>query len=146
MNDTEIPRDTEQVAAVGEPASVKRAVLNQRRAVILAFVLAVGAFWVTFGDWLMGALAAAGVALGLVNHILTEYAIQKAIAAENPATRNAYARSSLIRLAIISVAAFALASAFWDEGGVGVLFGLALFHLIALTLTAIPLLKEVRNS
>jgi peptidoglycan/LPS O-acetylase OafA/YrhL len=146
MNDTEIPRDTEQVAAVGEPASVKRAVLNQRRAVILAFVLAVGAFWVTFGDWLMGALAAAGVALGLINHILTEYAIQKAIAAENPATRNAYARSSLIRLAIISVAAFALASAFWDEGGVGVLFGLALFHLIALTLTAIPLLKEVRNS
>jgi peptidoglycan/LPS O-acetylase OafA/YrhL len=146
MNDTEIPRDTEQVAAVGEPASVKRAVLNQRRAVILALVLAVGAFWVTFGDWLMGALAAAGVALGLINHILTDYAIQKAIAAENPATRNAYARSSLIRLAIISVAAFVLASAFWDEGGVGVLFGLALFHLIALTLTAIPLLKEVRNS
>ena len=146
MNDTEIPRDTEQVAAAGEPASVKRAVLNQRRAIVLAFVLAVGAFWVTFGNWQMGALAAAGVALGLANHILTEYAIQKAIAADNPATRNAYARSSLMRLAVISVAAFALAAAFWDEGGVGVIFGLALFHLIALTLTAIPLLKEVRNS
>ena len=146
MNDTETPRDTEQVAAAGEPASVKRAVLNQRRAIVLALVLAVGAFWVTFGDWTQGALAAAGVVLGLINHILTEYAIQKAIAADNPATRNAYARSSLMRLAIISVAAFALAAAFWDEGGVGVLFGLALFHLIALTLTAIPLLKEVRNS
>ena len=42
--------------------------------------------------------------------------------------------------------AFALATAFWDKGGVGVLFGLAIFHLIALTLTAIPLLREVRNS
>lgn len=130
----------------GPPASMSRAVLNQKRAIFLALVLAVGAFWVTFGNWTQGALAAAGVGLGLVNHILTEYAIQKAIAAENPATRNAYARSSLIRLALISVAAFSLAAAFWEQGGVGVLFGLAIFHLIALTLTAIPLLKEVRNS
>ena len=123
-----------------------RAVLNQRRAIILALVLSVGAFWVTFGNWTQGALAAAGVALGLVNHILTEYAIQKAIAAEDAVTRNAYARSSLLRLAVISLAAFTLAAVFWDQGGIGVLFGLAIFHLVALTLTAIPLLKEVRNS
>jgi len=129
-----------------EPASLGRAVLNQRRAIILALVLAVGAFWVTFGDWQMGALAAAGVALGLANHILTEYAIQKAISADDPVTRNAYARSSLIRLGVISLAAFALAAVFWEQGGIGVLFGLAIFHLIALTLTAIPLLREVRNS
>ena len=146
MNDTEIPRDTEQVAPAGEPASVKRAVLNQRRAIVLALVLAVGAFWVTFGDWAQGALAAAGVVLGLINHILTEYAIQKAIAADDPVTRNAYARSSLLRLSVVSLAAFALAAVFWTQGGIAVLFGLALFHLIALTLTAIPLLKEVRNS
>ena len=146
MNDIDTPRDAEQSATPAEPASVTRAVLNQRRAIVLALVLSVGAFWVTFGDWQMGALAAAGVALGLVNHILTEYAIQKAIAAEDPVTRNAYARSSLIRLGLISVAAFGLATAFWDQGGVGVLFGLAIFHLIALTLTAIPLLREVRNS
>jgi hypothetical protein len=120
--------------------------LNQRRAVVLALVLAVGAFWVTFGNWQMGALAAAGVTLGLINHILTEYAIQKAIAADDPVTRNAYARSSLLRLGLISIVAFALAAVFWEQGGVAVLFGLAFFHLIALTLTAIPLLREVRNS
>ena len=142
MNDTETPKD---VAPVG-PASLGRALRNQRRAVILAIVLAVGAFWVTFGNWRMGALAAAGVALGLINHILTEYAIQKAIGAEDPVTRNAYARSSLLRLGVISVAAFALAVVFWEQGGIAVLFGLAVFHLIALTLTAIPLLREVRNS
>jgi hypothetical protein len=146
VNDTELPKGAEQAAGpVAEP-SVARAVLNQRRAVVLALVLAVGAFWVTFGNWQMGALAAAGVTLGLLNHVLTEYAIQKAIAAVDPVTRNAYARSSLIRLGLISVIAFALAAVFWEQGGVAVLFGLALFHLIALTLTAIPLLREVRNS
>jgi peptidoglycan/LPS O-acetylase OafA/YrhL len=142
MNDTETPRDV----APGGPASLGRAIRNQLRAVILALVLAVGAFWVTFGNWTQGALAAAGVALGLINHILTEFAIQKAISAEDPVTRNAYARSSLLRLAVISLAAFALAAVFWEQGGIGVLFGLAIFHLIALTLTAIPLLREVRNS
>lgn len=148
MNDTELPKGAEQAAGpVAEP-SVARAVLNQRRAIILALVLITGAFWVTVpsSTWQMGALAAAGVTLGLLNHVLTEYAIQKAIAAEDPVTRNAYARSSLIRLGLISVIAFALAAVFWEQGGVAVLFGLAFFHLIALTLTAIPLLREVRNS
>lgn len=146
MNDVELPQGAEHSAEpVAEP-SVARAVLNQRRAVVLALVLAVGAFWVTFGNWQMGVLAAAGVTLGLINHILTEYAIQKAIAADDPVTRNAYARSSLLRLGLISIVALALAAVFWEQGGVAVLFGLAFFHLIALTLTAIPLLREVRNS
>jgi len=148
VNDTIQPHGAEQQdqPVPVEPASLGRAVLNQRRAIVLALVLAVGAFWVTFGNWQMGALAAAGVALGLINHVLTEYAIQKAIAAEDPVTRNAYARSSLLRLGVVSLAAFALAAVFWEQGGIGVLFGLAIFHLIALTLTAIPLLREVRNS
>jgi peptidoglycan/LPS O-acetylase OafA/YrhL len=77
---------------------------------------------------------------------MTEFAIQKAIASDDPITRNAYARSSLIRLGIISLAAFALTVVFFDNGGIFVLFGLATFHLIALALTAIPLLREVRNS
>jgi peptidoglycan/LPS O-acetylase OafA/YrhL len=150
MNDTMNPQEEAGQDAVeripGPPASVTRAVLNQRRALMLAAILIIGAFWVTFGEWTKGALIAAGVALGAVNHIMTEYAIQKAIAAEDAVTRNAYARSSLLRLAVISLAAFALTVVFWDQGGVGVLFGLAIFHLIALALTAIPLLREVRNS
>lgn len=157
MNDTIQPNDeaTQHDAAddafervPGPPASIPRAVANQRRAIVLAAVLVAGAFWVTvpMGEWVMGTLIAAGVLLSLANHIMTEYAIQKAIAADDPVTRNAYARSSLLRLAVISLAAFALTVVFWDQGGVGVLFGLAIFHLIALALTAIPLLREVRNS
>lgn len=155
MNDTMNPQNESAAAAddevrhvPGPPASVVRAVTNQRRAIILAAVLVAGAFWVTvpMGKLIMGVLVAAGVLIGLANHIMTEYAIQKAIAAEDPVTRNAYARSSLVRLGIISLAAFALTMVFWDQGGVGVLLGLAIFHLIALALTAIPLLREVRNS
>lgn len=133
------------LASPSAPPSLRRAVLNQRRALLLAAILVVGSFWVTLGDWDKGALLAAGVVLGAINHVMTEYAIQKAVASDDPVTRNAYARSSLMRLALISVVAFALAAGFWDRGGVCVLFGLAIFHLIALALTAIPLLREVRN-
>ena len=146
MNDTVKPDEVQHVP--GPPASVVRAIANQRRAIILAAVLMAGAFWVTvpMGKWTMGVLVATGVTIGLANHVMTEYAIQKAIAAEDPVTRNAYARSSLLRLGVISLVAFALTMVFWDQGGVGVLLGLAIFHLIALALTAIPLLREVRNS
>ena len=148
MNDVTAPGVHEP--SMGSPSmgspSMGSAVLNQRRALILAAVLILGAFWVTFGEWTHGALAAAGVMLGAINHVLTEYAIQKAVASGDAISRNTYARSSLLRLAAISLAAFALATAFWDRGGIGVLFGLAVFHLIALALTAIPLLREVRNS
>lgn len=145
MNDVDVPKGDAQAPA---PASMSRAIINQRRAAILAAALIAGGFWVAgpLGEWQSGGMFAAGAFLGLVNHVLTEFAIQKAIASEDPVTRNAYARSSLIRLAVISLAAFALTVAFFDNGGIFVLFGLATFHLIALALTAIPLLKEVRNS
>jgi hypothetical protein len=145
VNDVDVPKGDAQAPA---PASMGRAIINQRRAAILAAVLIVGGFWVAgpLAEWQSGVMFAAGVFLGLVNHVLTEFAIQKAIASEDAVTRNAYARSSLIRLSVISLAAFALTVAFFDNGGIFVLFGLATFHLIALALTAIPLLREVRNS
>jgi peptidoglycan/LPS O-acetylase OafA/YrhL len=144
VNDIETPGDLAPVAS----ASLGRAIRNQHRAAILAAVLIAGGFWVAgpMGEWQSGGMFAAGVFLGLVNHVMTEFAIQKAIASDDPITRNAYARSSLIRLGIISLAAFALTVVFFDNGGIFVLFGLATFHLIALALTAIPLLREVRNS
>jgi hypothetical protein len=151
VNDTINPQGADQQASPAvpaQPASLARAVVNQRRAAVLAAVLMAGGFWVAgpMGEWLSGAFFAAGVGLGLLNQVLTEYAIQKAIASEDPVTRNAYARSSLLRLGVISLLAFTLVVMFFDDGGIFVLFGLASFHLIALTLTAIPLLREVRKS
>ena len=138
MNDTPVPMP---------PASIGRAVRNQRRAVLLAAALVVASIWVSIplGEWRIGLFLAAGFALGLLNHVLTEYALQKAISSGSPVTRQAYASSSLLRLAIISALGLAIAAIYWPDGA-AVIFGLAIFHMIALTLTAIPLLREVRKS
>ena len=149
MNDT-IPGSSD--AAPGDvapvpPASMARAVRNQRSAVMLAAGLVVAAIWVSIplGEWRIGVFLAAGFVLGLVNHIGTEYALQRAIASGNLVTRQMWASSSLLRLALVSVAGFAIAAIFWSDGA-AVIFGIAIFHMVALTLTAIPLLREVRKS
>ena len=138
MNDAPVPMP---------PATIGRAVRNQRRAVLLAGALVVASIWISIplGEWRIGLFLAAGFLLGLLNHVLTEYALQKAISSGNPVTRQAYASSSLLRLALISVLALAVAAIYWPDGA-AVIFGLAIFHMIALTLTAIPLLREVRKS
>jgi hypothetical protein len=137
MNDT---------APIPSP-SIGRAIGNQRRAVMLAAGLVVAAVWISIplGEWRIGLFLAAGFILGLVNHVGTEYALQMAIASGDPMTRQMWASSSLMRLAIVSIVGFAIAAIFWSDGA-AVIFGIAIFHLIALTLTAIPLLREVRNS
>ena len=129
------------------PATIGRALRNQRRAVMLAAGLIVASIWISIplGEWRIGLFLAAGFVLGLLNHVLTEYALQKAISSGDPMTRQAYASSSLLRLALISVLALAVAAIYWPDGA-AVIFGLAIFHMIALTLTAIPLLREVRKS
>jgi uncharacterized membrane protein YedE/YeeE len=53
-------------------------------------------------------------------------------------------RSTMLRLAVVSVVAIAIAIV-WRPYGVGVLLGLAIFRLIALVMTTIPLLKELKN-
>ena len=143
MNDTTPIRDG---AAPMPPPSFGRAVHNQRRAGLLGFGLVVAAVWISIplGEWRIGLFLAGGFVLGLLNHVLTEYAMQKAISSGNPVTRQAYASSSLWRLALISVIAFAVAAIYWPDGA-AVMFGLAIFHMIALMLTAIPLLREVRK-
>jgi hypothetical protein len=53
-------------------------------------------------------------------------------------------RSTMVRRVIVNVVAVAAAVLFWPEG-IGVLLGLAVFRLIALTMTTIPLLKELKS-
>jgi hypothetical protein len=130
-----------------EPASVARTLRNQKPAIWLGLTLVVAAVWISIplGEWRIGLFLAAGFVLGLLNHLMTEYAMQKAIASGDMVTKQAWASSSLLRLAFISVLAFAIAFIYWSDGA-AVIFGLAIFHMIALTLTAIPLLREVRKA
>lgn len=123
------------------------AVKRQRRAMLLALALAVAALWISIpmGRWEVGVFVALGAGLGLVNHLLTEASLVRSVDAGDLLTRKQYALSSLVRLLGISLVAVALAVVFWPDGAT-VLLGLALFHTIALVLTGLPLLREIKNS
>jgi hypothetical protein len=50
----------------------------------------------------------------------------------------------MVRLVVLTVVAVGVAVLFWPDG-IGVLLGLAVFRLIALVMTTIPLLKELKE-
>lgn len=124
-----------------------RAARNQKRAALLALLMSVAALWIAIpmGEWQIGVFVAVGFVLGLVNHLLTEYTLMRSVDSGDPLTRKQFAMSSLVRLMGISLVAFALAAVFWPDGAT-VLLGLALFHLITLVFTGIPLIKEIKKT
>jgi hypothetical protein len=85
------------------------------------------------------------VLLGLVNHLVTEFWLLRIITGGAQPTRGQLTRTTIVRLAVLSVVAIAAAVAFWPAG-IGLLLGLAIFRLISLVMTALPLLKELKNT
>ena len=126
---------------------VLRAVRNQDRTLLLALGMCIAAVWIAtpMGEWEIGVFVAIGVVLGLVNHVLTELFLLRSVEGSDLITRKQFAMSSLVRLMGVSLVAVALAVAFWPDGAT-VLLGLALFHLITLVLTGLPLLKEIKKA
>jgi hypothetical protein len=127
-------------------SSLARAFLNQRRSVLLALALCVAAAWISvpLGRWQVGVFVSLGILLSLVNHVLTEQTLLSSVEGGDLLTRKQYATTALVRLLAISLVAVVLAVAFWPTGA-AVFLGLALFHLIALVFTGIPLLKEINK-
>jgi hypothetical protein len=132
---------------VNQTLPLAQAVRNQRRSLLLAGLLAFAGVWIAIGlgEWQVGVFVAVGVALGLANGILTEAFLLRATDSDDMLSRKQFAISSLVRLSGISLVALTLTVAFWPYGG-AVLAGLAAFHLLALVLTALPLLKELRQA
>ncbi len=52
--------------------------------------------------------------------------------------------ATLVRLLVLTVVAVGIAVMFWPDG-VGLLLGLAVFRLIALMMTSLTLLKELKS-
>ena len=129
----------------GRP-SVLKVLRDQRKTLVLATALAVAAFWIggQLGEWRLSACVAGGIGLGLVNHLATEYWLLKTITSGEQPTRNQMIASTMTRLIVLTVIAIGIAVAFWPDG-IGLLLGLALFRLIALLMTGIPLLKELKK-
>ena len=128
-----------------ERPSLTRVLRDQRRAVIVAGLLAAGALWVfvPMGEWQVGVFVAVGMLLGLANHLATELSLGRMISSGANLSRSEIASSALVRLLFVSVPAVAIAVAFWPFG-LTALIGLALFRLITLVMTGIPLLKELK--
>ena len=129
-----------------ERASVLRVLRDQRKTELVALIFMVAGFWVAgpLGEWRLAGCIAGGVFLGLTNHLVTEFWLLKIISSGEKPTRAKLVASTFVRLLILSAVAVSLAVAFWPDG-IGLLLGLAVFRLIALVMTGIPLLKELNK-
>ena len=131
-------------SALPTTASWSRVIADQKKTELLALAMMVFSIWIGFAaGWVVTAAIVAGVLLGLANHLITEYWLLRIIAGGGEPTRGQLTRFTIVRLCILAVVAVGVAVAFWPDG-VGVLFGLAIFRLVALVMTTVPLLKELK--
>jgi hypothetical protein len=118
----------------------------QRKVIAAAVLLAVACFWVMgpLGKWQAATLTAVGIGLALLNHLASELWLGRLISSGAEPSRSSIAASAFTRLAVLAVVAVGIAALTWPDG-VGLLLGLALFRLIALVMTGLPLLKELKK-
>jgi hypothetical protein len=135
-----------QVGATPSRASFGRVVLDQKKAILVAAVMVVATYWIAgqFGEWELAGCISGGVLLGLANHLMTEFWLLKIITSGAQPTRGQMIASTLLRLGTLTVVAVGAAILFWPNG-IGLLLGLAIFRLIALVMTGLPLLKELKQ-
>jgi hypothetical protein len=129
-----------------DKAGMRKVVRDQRKTIGVALVLTIAAFWILgqLDEWRLATALAIGVALGLINHLATERWLLGLITSGAESTRAMMIRSTMVRLVLLTVVAVAIAVVFWPDG-IGVLLGLAIFRIIALVMTTIPLLKELKE-
>lgn len=97
-----------------------------------------------FGHVAIGFLFLIGLVLGGLNNVMTIRSILKYTQAGDP-DRKKFAKASLLRLLYISLIAAVFLIAFRREG-IAVLAGLAVFHMLAVLATSLPVLKEFRKA
>jgi hypothetical protein len=126
--------------------SIWTVVRSQRKVVGVGLGLMVACYWFIgqVGEWRTATLTAAGILLALLNHLASEHWLGKVIGSGEQPSRASITASAVSRLTVLSVVAVGLAVLFWPNG-VGLLLGLAIFRLIALVMTGLPLLKELKN-
>lgn len=127
-------------------AGLGQVIRDQRKTIVVGVVLAVAAFWILgqLDEWRLATSLAIGVALGLVNHLATERWLLGLLTSGREPTRAVMMGSTMVRLVVLTAVAVTVAVLFWPDG-IGVLLGLAVFRLIALAMTTIPLLKELKS-
>lgn len=104
----------------------------------VAVILAALAGYVLFGVFF-----GVGLALGLVNAVLVQRSVESITAGDHPLKRK-MALNSATRLLVITTIGLAIAIIFRPLG-LGVLFGLALFQVLLVLSTALPVWKKIRT-
>ena len=105
-------------------------------AVAVAAAAALGNAW-------FGAFFGIGLGLGLLNAVLVQRSVQSITAQAHPLKRK-MALNSATRLLVITVIGLTIAFLFRPTG-LGVVFGLALFQVLLVLTTALPVMKAVRK-
>jgi ATP synthase I chain len=93
---------------------------------------------ISFG-WFFGV----GLCLGLLNAVLVQRSVESITAAAHP-LKSKMVLNSATRLAIITVIGLAIAFVFRPTG-LGVVFGLAIFQVLLVLATALPVMKALRK-
>ncbi len=115
---------------------------------IRLFVISVGITAVAMlaaglaGHLMVGVFFGIGLLLGLLNAVLVQRSVASITAKEHP-LKSSMALNSATRLAIITVLALIIAFVF-RPAGLGVVFGLALFQVLLVLATALPVWKKLR--
>jgi hypothetical protein len=95
------------------------------------------------GHLMVGVFFGIGLLLGLLNGLLVQRSVQSITAREHPLKRS-MALNTASRLAIITILALIIAYVF-RPAGLGVVFGLALFQVLLVASTALPVWKKLRT-
>jgi hypothetical protein len=94
------------------------------------------------GHVMIGVFFGVGLALGLLNAVLVQRSVE-AITAEAHPLKRKMALNSATRLLVMTVIGLTIAFVFRPQG-LGVVFGMALFQVVLVISTALPVMKKIR--
>src|SRR4029450_12984081 len=95
------------------------------------------------GHPMVGAFFGIGLGLGLLNAILVQRSVESITAQDHPLKRK-MALNSATRLLVMTVIGLTIAFIFRPQG-LGVLFGMALFQVVLVLSTALPVMKKLKS-
>jgi hypothetical protein len=95
------------------------------------------------GHLMVGVFFGVGLLLGLLNALLVRRSVASITAKDHP-MKSTMALNSATRLAVITIIGLIIAFVF-RPAGLGVVFGLALFQVVLVLSTALPVWKKLRS-
>jgi L-asparagine transporter-like permease len=110
-------------------------------AALTAAAMVLAGVW---GQLLFGVFFGVGLALGLCNALLVRRSVLSITATDHP-LKAKMALNSATRLLVITVIALTIAALFARHGGLGVVVGLAVFQVILILATIVPVVKKLRG-